>query len=746
MKRLIPAIAAVLGWVPAVWATAPATLTTLRSIHSLSNAEASKSPAVAFEATVTYRRAGETTLFVQDGDAAIYVFADPAFKMIPGDVVLVRGKAQPSFRPIAIADSVTVLHHGELPKPAPATFDELVRAQFDCMRVSVRARVVSADFVLSAKQVTTHLKVLADGGLIDVFIDSGDAGNLNGLLDAEVEISGVASGHFDGKMQVVGVNLAAPSFADVRVVKRARTDPWTIPVTAMDEIFSRYHVRNLSGRVRVHGTITYYQPGSALVIQAGGKSLRVMTTMEEPLHVGNEADVTGFPDVHDGFLALTGGEVRESGVYAPQAPQPATWRQLTASKKVFDLVSIEGEVVTEVREGSQDEYVLIADGEMFSAIYHHPEADGAQPAPMNRIPLGSRVSVTGICVLGNANPFDRVVPFDILIRAPGDIKAVTAPSVVSVKNLAMLVGLLVGLVVAGGAKGWALERKMRQQTAAAAAFELRRSRILEDINGSRPLAEVLEEILEMTTFKLKGAPCWCEVRDGAQLGNRPPEAEGLRVVCEEIPGRTVPQLGVIFAGLSMESEPDESEGEALTMGAELATLAIETRRLYTDLRHRSEFDLLTDIHNRFSLEMELDAQIERARESAAIFGLVYIDLDRFKEINDGYGHTIGDQYLQAVSLRMKQQLRSRDMLARLGGDEFAVLVPTVRSRAEVEEIAQRLEQSFDEPYAIEGYELRGSASVGIALYPEDATTRDSLLSTADAAMYVAKHTRRQSLA
>jgi diguanylate cyclase (GGDEF)-like protein len=82
------------------------------------------------------------------------------------------------------------------------------------------------------------------------------------------------------------------------------------------------------------------------------------------------------------------------------------------------------------------------------------------------------------------------------------------------------------------------------------------------------------------------------------------------------------------------------------------------------------------------------------------------------------------------------------MLARLGGDEFAVLVPVVQQRPDVEEIALRLERCFDEPFAVDGYRLYGSASVGVALYPEDATTRDSMLRVADAAMYVAKKTTK----
>jgi diguanylate cyclase (GGDEF)-like protein len=103
---------------------------------------------------------------------------------------------------------------------------------------------------------------------------------------------------------------------------------------------------------------------------------------------------------------------------------------------------------------------------------------------------------------------------------------------------------------------------------------------------------------------------------------------------------------------------------------------------------------------------------------------------------------VGDLYLQEVALRMKSQLRTGDLLARLGGDEFAALVSASRSRAGVEEIALRLEQSFKEPFLVDGYVLRGSASIGIALYPEDGTTKDSLLSAADAAMYVSKHTKQ----
>jgi diguanylate cyclase (GGDEF)-like protein len=303
-------------------------------------------------------------------------------------------------------------------------------------------------------------------------------------------------------------------------------------------------------------------------------------------------------------------------------------------------------------------------------------------------------------------------------------------------------GLLLAVVIAGGVRSWTVERKVRQETAALAYLEQRRSRILEEINASCPLSEIIKQITEVVSFKLHGAASWCEITGGACIGNKPSKFTSQKVVQQEIPGRSGNALGTIYAAVVSLAKPGPSEQAALALGAELARLAIESSQLYSDLVHRSEFDLLTDVQNRFAMEKTLETLIQAARQSAGIFGLIYLDLNEFKQVNDQYGHQVGDLYLQEAALRMKRQLRPGDMLARLGGDEFAVLVSEVRNRAEVEEIALRLERCFDEPFAVEGHLVHGSSSVGIALYPEDAATRDGLLSKADAAMYAVKQSRQ----
>ncbi len=737
----------------------PATLTSLKAVHALSNAQAAHHLTVDFQATVTYYRDYESTLFVQDGDVAIFVLAGSPYKLRPGDRIRVQGTTRDSFRPFVMADTLTLLGQGSPIKPAPATFDDLIHARLDCRLATIRARVLSADTTLSSDRRSIAIRLLLDGATADAYVDSDDANAIPRLLDADVQITAVVSGRFDGKMQMTGIVFHAQDLSAIQILKPASDIPWSLPVTPMDEILANFRQSGLSQRVRVQGTVTYYMPGSAVVLQNGLRSLWINTKSRADIKIGDQADATGFPDVHDGFLKLTEGEIQDSGVAAPLNPLSVTWRDLTASHHVFDLVSIDATVVAEVREAGQDEYDLMSEGHLFSAILRHPariSLHSAPPAPLKQIPLGSTVRVSGVCILEDSNPFNAEVPFDILLRSFDDIAVIAPAPWLTVTNLVMLVSVLLLIVLAVGGWGWTLRRKVGQQTAALATrieaeaalerrlaqIEQRRSRILEDINGARPLAEVLEEIAELLSFRFNGVPCWCEIIDGARLGRIPPDIRSLRVVREDIPARCGPPLGAIFAAFDSQSEPRGDERQAFFIATGLATLAIETRRLYSDLVHRSEFDQLTDIHNRFSLDKQLETLIAIAREKAGIFGIVYVDLDEFKQVNDVYGHRVGDLYLQEVATRMKRQLRSGDMLARLGGDEFAVLVPNARNRADVEEIALRLENCFRDPFECEGYTLSGSASVGIALYPEDGATRDSLLSTADAAMYVAKYTRR----
>ncbi len=754
MKRWVLAISIFAGWSATVWAASPAPLTSVRAIRALSNAEANKGIPVAFEATVTFFSKPGNVLFVQDDGIGMYVFPKTDL-LLPGDRIFVRGKTEGSFDPIVISESIAVLRHGTPPKPVPATFDELIHFQQDCLLVTVRGIIRAADKTDPYENSNISIiQLLTDGGSILVVATGITAEQRRELLDSEVEVTGVAGGQFDGKMQVHGVQINVDSASEIKVIKPASTNPWSLPLTPMDKVITHSRVMDQSQRVRVHGTVTYFQSGSSVVLQDGAKSLWIETQTRDGFQLGDVVDATGFPEAHNGFLALSQAEIQDSHIQAPVTPYLTTPKVLAGSHNIIDLVSVEGQLMTAARGASQDEFALTVDGQPFSAVYRHPLVNGAATPlklpSMKRIAIGSRVRVTGICVTEDANPFNGQVSFEILMRTPEDIAIIARPSLLNMRNLLILVGILIAIVFAAGVRGWVLERNMRRQTVvmkanaeAEAELERRRSSILEDINGVRPLTEIIEEIAAMVSFGLKDVPCWCETSDGSVLGLRPPEADKLRIVRKAIAARSGPPLGTIHAGFDPVAPQEETELETLSVGGRLVTLAIESRQLHAELTRRSEFDLLTDIPNRFALEKFISSRIEEAGRVHRTLGLIYIDLDKFKPINDTYGHRAGDLYLKEVAARMNKQLLGGDMLARLGGDEFAALVTLHNGSSDLDSIVARLSHCFDDPFEIKGIFIRGTASIGFALFPTDAGTIDGLLSAADAAMYRVKNERRK---
>ena len=175
---------------------------------------------------------------------------------------------------------------------------------------------------------------------------------------------------------------------------------------------------------------------------------------------------------------------------------------------------------------------------------------------------------------------------------------------------------------------------------------------------------------------------------------------------------------------------------ALPLAAVYVTLAMSGRR-----EHQALHDQLTGLPNRALLQRRTAEALAQGARSGSKSGLLMLDLDRFKEVNDTLGHSLGDGLLEVVGRRLARSVRPGDVVARLGGDEFAVLLPAVRSGAAAREVAARLRAALAEPVRLEGMSLQVEASVGVALYPDDGGTVEALLQRADVAMYLAKERR-----
>jgi diguanylate cyclase (GGDEF)-like protein len=163
------------------------------------------------------------------------------------------------------------------------------------------------------------------------------------------------------------------------------------------------------------------------------------------------------------------------------------------------------------------------------------------------------------------------------------------------------------------------------------------------------------------------------------------------------------------------------------------------------LRHLATHDALTGLPNRVLLDDRLAQAVVHAERGGQQFAVLVLDLDRFKVINDSLGHRAGDELLNRIAVRLRGVTSDFDTVARVGGDEFVLIINSVAQRAQAEALAQRAIAALKTPVKIEGVDLHVSTSIGIAFYPGDGTSAETLIAHADAAMYCAKQRGRNSL-
>jgi len=168
----------------------------------------------------------------------------------------------------------------------------------------------------------------------------------------------------------------------------------------------------------------------------------------------------------------------------------------------------------------------------------------------------------------------------------------------------------------------------------------------------------------------------------------------------------------------------------------------ELRESQSRLYRLAHHDALTGLPNRLLFEDRLEQVILKARRNKTKVGILFLDLDRFKQINDTLGHDVGDELLIAVAQRLQKQCRQSDTVARLGGDEFVFILDNLRDRAGAEVVARKIIAAMEEPVKIHGHELHISTSIGIAIYPDDADDIESVIKKADLALYQAKESGR----
>lgn len=162
------------------------------------------------------------------------------------------------------------------------------------------------------------------------------------------------------------------------------------------------------------------------------------------------------------------------------------------------------------------------------------------------------------------------------------------------------------------------------------------------------------------------------------------------------------------------------------------------------LSHLAHHDALTGLPNRLLFQDRLQSALALSRRNHWLLAVMFVDLDRFKTINDTLGHEVGDRLLQEAARRLQKSVRDCDTVCRMGGDEFALVLPELGDMHEAAQVPQRIVESLHAPLHIDGHDLEMTASIGIALFPADADEPDALVRQADAAMYRAKRLGRDN--
>ena len=217
-------------------------------------------------------------------------------------------------------------------------------------------------------------------------------------------------------------------------------------------------------------------------------------------------------------------------------------------------------------------------------------------------------------------------------------------------------------------------------------------------------------------------------------------ASGLRVAwIVPIASSSASTLGWLTLFSQANRRPTRGEIELMLMVSKLSTISIEHHQTTQKLAHLVRHDVLTGLPNRLMLSDRLDHAIALARRSGRSVGLMVLDIDKFKSVNDTLGHHAGDELLRQFSKRLSNVLRKTDTMSRYGGDEFVVVLPEIHDTAAAVIVAQKLVDAMVEPFTLDrGTICQASTSIGIALFPDDAADFSELQQFADAALYHAK--------
>jgi diguanylate cyclase (GGDEF)-like protein/PAS domain S-box-containing protein len=638
-----------------------------------------------------------------------------------------------------------------MPKAVRLSFEQAATGAFDSQWVEMEGIVRS--FVQEAEGSVLVIDVATPTGFFKVRVPDYHAPLPIELVDAMVRFRGVCGSTFNQRKQLVAIHLMVPGLENSTVSAAAPVDPFAIATTPVNKIGIYTAQLTDIHRVKVRGVITARFHGRSFFLMDATGGIYVKSQDGTPIAPGDEVDVIGFPAKGAYSTVLRSASIRPTRGHQTLVPTKIDGD--AALKGGYDarLVMITGIVqAINLIPGSYSLALQSEDRVKFEVTF-------GDSAPVNSAPsVGSKVQLTGICsnkTDENGNPS----AFEIVLRTPDDIKLLSSPPWLTSQRAVFLLSAFVILTISVFAWVFMLRRRVRSQTQLIkarlekeAVLEERYRRIFERNLTGMYVARTDGQILDCNeTFALiLGYPSRLELlQDSTEAeaittefhehlhresedGNAQIVNEECRFLCRDGSWRWA------LVNIRLVNNADET-----TAVLEGGLIEITDRKAAeSQVQYLAYYDSLTGLPNRSLLKDRLATALASAGRHQEKVAILFLDLDRFKIINDSLGHSFGDLLLKEVAQRLTKLARQGDTVARVGGDEFLVVLTSVNQAADAAIAAERIVKEMEKEFVVQGQTFKVTCSIGISLFPDHGKDDETLIKNADAAMYCAKESGR----
>ncbi len=729
------------------------TLHTVREVYNLTRAEAAQAYAVDLHAEVTYSDPAWGLLFLQDRTGTTFLDVHGTNIVYPlGTRVRVKAVTGANENGDLIAQpTILVLGQGPLPKPQMHSVAELDAGAGEAHRVVTEG-------VLHPCEIDWHRVCfrLYDGSKrIWLTVPQPDGLSAESLVGATVRVTGVVGRHQDEENNRVGAQLFVNTLNDIKVESPPLPASFSSSPTPISDLRAALADQRFVNQVHVRGIVIWQSPGLFAVQDSTG-TVFVETWRSNAVRTVTAVDAIGFPR-----RGVYGLELGDSAVrLAPVQPNAGSIvpLRLTAAEVVKRSlngrqVRLKARLISQSATESEFVYQLEDGEQRFNAVLLRNDATH-EVVGLSR---DSVLQVTGVALIQNGTA-EWPGALLLLIESPKDIVVLRGNGWLTLKRGLIILGCMALCVFVPIVWITLLRQTVRQQTA------IIRARFDSELELETKYRRLFERNLAAVfTWRSNGAIIDCNMAFVRLLGLQSPNEllgrsywDLLADPAQRRQLRAIPQEealsncdaslrrkdGVIVHLLENITPVRTADGMVYETTAidvtQLRENEAELQRTKDAAVFESLNDPLTGLPNRRLLLNTLPHMLATARSEGSMMALLYIDLDGFKLVNDSLGHPIGDALLIQVAACLRSWIRESDLLSRLGGDEFMLILDKLPAREDAALVAENLLDAISHPFHVEGHELAIGASIGISVFPEDASDAEELMRQADSAMYAAK--------